>query len=87
MVTKYRRILQIRNKSNYKYLMIKSLPCINHLGEITFGTAIYKKNQEILLGGIYKVNDYLRLIYKDCLFIIDDNLEHLCFKMIRDDTE
>ena len=30
------------------------------------------------------MNYYLRLIYKDCLFIIDGNLEHLCFKMIKD---
>ena len=64
--------------------MIKSLPCLNHLGEITFGTRIYRKNHEIILGGIYNVNDYLRLIYKYCLFIIDDNLEYLCFKIIKD---
>ena len=48
-------IINLWNKSNYKYIMIKSLPSINHLGEITFGTGIYKKNQEILLGGIYEL--------------------------------
>lgn len=77
-------VINLWNKSNYKYLMIKSLPTINHLGEITFGTAIFRKNQEVLAGGVYHINDYLRLIYKDCLFIIDDDLERLCFKMIKD---
>ena len=77
-------IINLWDRSNYKYIMIKSLPSINHLGEITFGTAVFRKGQEILMGGIYNVNEYLRIIYKDCLFIIDEDLEHLCFKMIKD---
>lgn len=65
------KIIDLWSKSKYKTIMINSLPCVNHNGEISHGTGIYKKDQIILCGGEYKVEDYLRIIYKGSIFILD----------------
>ena len=65
------KIIDLWNKSKYKTIMINSLPVVNDKGEITHGTGIYNKEQIILCGGEYKVEDYLRKIYKGSIFILD----------------
>lgn len=65
------KIIDLWNKSKYKTIMINSLPGVNDKGEITHGTGIYNKEQIILCGGEYKVEDYLRKIYKGSIFILD----------------
>lgn len=64
-------IIKLWNKSRYETIMLHSLPCVNHKGEITCGTSIYNKNQIILCGGEYKVEDYLSQIYKGSIFIFE----------------
>ena len=56
-------VISLWNKSKYETLMIKSLPCINHLGELTYGTGVYTKGQTIMCCGEYSVEDYLMKIY------------------------
>lgn len=68
---KIEQIINLWNKSRYETIMIHSLPCVNHKGEITCGTGIYNKNQIILCGGEYKVEDYLSKIYKGSIFIFE----------------
>lgn len=76
-------IIRLWNKSNYDCLILKSLPCVNHLGEITVGTGIYKKVKKIMCGGEYNIEDYLIKIYKGSIFILEEiEVYHICFKMI-----
>lgn len=75
-------IINLWNRSKYKTLMIKSLPCINHLGELTFGTGIYTKGQTILCSGEYNVEDYLMKIYEGSIFMLEDVKDYISFKMI-----
>lgn len=65
------KIIDLWNKSKYKTIMLQSLPCVNHRGEITYGTGIYNKKQIILCGGEYPVEEYLKKIYKGSIFILD----------------
>lgn len=75
-------VINLWNKSKYETLMIKSLPCINHLGELIYGTGVYTKGQIILCGGEYQVEDYLSKIYNGSIFILDEVDEYISFKMI-----
>ena len=75
-------IINLWNRSKYKTLMIKSLPCINHLGELTWGTGVYTKGQTILCGGEYNVEDYLMKIYEDSIFLLEKVEDYISFKMI-----
>ena len=43
--------------------MLKSMPCINHQGELTYGTGVYTKGQTIMCGGEYSVEEYVIKIY------------------------
>lgn len=82
---KIEQIIKLWNKSKYDYLILKTLPCINHLGELTYGTAIHKKGSTILYGSELKIEDYLIKAYKDSIFIIEDlgeNEDSIKFKMI-----
>ena len=75
-------IILLWNRSKYDRLMIKGLPCVDSNGEITWGTAIYRKGQTILCGGEYNVEDYLRRIYNGSIFILDNVEDCISFKMI-----
>ena len=75
-------IINLWNRSKYKTLMIKSLPCINHLGELTWGTGVYTKGQTILCGGEYNVEDYLIKIYEDSIFMLEKVEDYISLKMI-----
>ena len=75
-------VINLWNKSKYKTLMLKSMPCINHQGELTYGTGIYTKGQTIMRGGEYSVEDYLMKIYADSIFILEEVEDYICFKMI-----
>ena len=57
---KIEEIIKLWNKSKYETLMLKSMPCINHLGELTYGTGVYIKCQTIMCGREYSVEDYLK---------------------------
>jgi len=75
-------IIKLWNKSKYEKLMLKSMPGINHQGELTYGTGIFKKGQTIMCGGEYNVEDYLMKIYADSIFILEKVEDYICFKMI-----
>ena len=75
-------VINLWNKSKYETLMIKSLPCINHFGELTCGTAIYTKGQIIICGGELQVEDFLSKIYKGSIFMLDEVDECIIFQMI-----
>ena len=75
-------IINLWNRSKYETLMIKSLPSINHLGELYYGIGIYKKGQEILCGGLYNVEDYLIKIYEGSIFMLEKVEDYISFKMI-----
>ena len=75
-------IIKLWNKSKYETLMLKSLPCINHQGELTYGTAVYTKGQRIMCGGEYSVEDYLIKIYKNSIFMLEEVEDYICFKII-----
>ena len=79
---KIEEIINLWNKSKYKTLMLKSMPCVNHLGELTCGTGIYTKGQTIMCGGEYKVEDYLKEIYDGSIFMLEEVKDYICFKMI-----
>lgn len=77
------KIIDLWNMSKYKTIMINSLPVVNDKGVITYGTGIYNKEQIILFGGEYKVEDYLRKIYKGSIFILDYvEDEYILFRQI-----
>ena len=75
-------IIKLWNKSKYEILMLKSMPCINHQGELTYGTGIYTKGQKIICGGEYNVEDYLMKIYKGSIFMLERVEDYICFKII-----
>lgn len=75
-------IISLWNRSKYKTLMLKSLPSINHLGELNLGIGVYTKGQTILCGGSYNVEDYLMKIYEDSIFMLEEVEDYICFKMI-----
>ena len=75
-------IIKLWNKSKYETLMLKSMPCINHQGELTYVIGIYTKGQTIMCGGEYSVEDYLMKIYADSIFILEEVEDYICFKMI-----
>ena len=75
-------VINLWNKSKYETLMIKSLPCINHLGELTYGTGVYTKGQTIMYCGEYSVEDYLMKIYEGSIFMLGEVEDYICFKMI-----
>lgn len=77
-------IIKLWNRSKYETLMLKSLPSVNHLGEIICGTGVYTKGQTIMCGGSYKVEDYLMEIYENSLFMLEEVEDYICFKMILD---
>lgn len=77
-----KEVINLWDKSKYDRLMIKSLPCVNHDGEITRGTGIYTKNQTILCGGEYNVEDYLMKIYEDCIFKLEYVEDYISFEII-----
>lgn len=82
---KIEEIIKLWKKSKYDYLILKTLPCINHLGELIYGTGIYKKGSTILQGIELKIEDYLIEAYKDSFFIIEDSgviEDSIKFKMI-----
>lgn len=74
------QIIKLWDESKYKTLIIKTLPVVNHLGEITYGTGFYNKNQIILSGGEIAVYDYLKQIFKNSLFIYEDSEEFIVFR-------
>lgn len=77
------QIIKLWNKSKYKTIMLQSLPCVNHIGEITWGTGIYHKGEKIHCGGEYEIEDYLLKIYKDSIFIFECVEEdYILFKQI-----
>lgn len=77
------QIIELWNKSKYNRLMIKTLPCINNEKEITWGTGIYTKGQKILCGGEYNIEDYLKEIYKNSIFMLEFYEEEMiAFKII-----
>ena len=75
-------VINLWNKSKYETLIIKSLPCINHLGELTYGTGVYTKGQTIMCCGEYSVEDYLMKIYEGSIFMLEEVEDYICFKMI-----
>ena len=79
------KVIRLWDKSKYDTLVLRSMPCVNHRGEITFGTGFYKKNETIICGGKYKVSDYLLKLYKHSIFMFDENLsseDSIGFQMI-----
>lgn len=74
------QVIDLWDKSKYKTLVIKTLPVVNHLGEITYGTGFYHKDQIILNGGEIAVYDYLKRIYKNSLFIYEDTEDYIIFR-------
>lgn len=82
-------IIRLWNKSNCNTLMIRSMPCVNHEGDIIWGTGTYSKGQTICFGGEYKVEDYLKKIYIDSIFMFDydkNNKDYIAFNvMLRGD--
>ena len=83
------QIIKLWNKSNCNTLMIRSMPCVNHEGDITWGTGVYNKGQTICCGGEYKVEDYLKKMYIDSIFMFDydkNNNDYIVFNvMLRSD--
>ena len=77
-----KEIIDLWNRSKHNTLMIRSLPCINDNGEVTYGTGIYTKGQIIMCGGEYNVEGYLMKIYENSIFMIDEGEGYLLFKMI-----
>lgn len=75
-------VINLWNKSKYETLMIKSLPCINHLGELTYGTGVYTKGQMIVCGAEFQVEEYLSKIYNGSIFMLDEVDEYISFQMI-----
>ena len=78
-------IVDLWNKSKYDTLIIKGMPCVNHKGEITYGTGVYTKNQTILCGGKIPVYNYLLKIYDGSIFVMEEVApieDYICFKMI-----
>ena len=79
------QIINLWNKSKYKYLWLKSMPVVNHKGEITWGTGIYHKGETILCVGEYKVEDYLKKIYKESIFMFEETApieDYISFRII-----
>lgn len=74
------QVIDLWNKSKYKELIIKTLPVVNHLGEIIYGTGLYSKGQIICYGGETPVYDYLRRIYEKSLFIYEDTKDYIVFR-------
>lgn len=75
-------VIYLWNKSKYKTIMIQSLPCVNHKGEITHGTGLYNKGQTILCGGEYKVEDYLKKVYSGLFMFEYVKDDYIVFKEI-----
>lgn len=84
---KIEEVINLWNKSKYETLMLRSMPCVNHLGEITYGTGIYTKGQTIMCGGVYKVEDYLIEKYKGSIFMLEEVKDYICFKIILRGTD
>jgi len=81
------QVINIWNESTYKTLCIKTLPIVNHKGEVIYGTGFYDKGKVILFRGETPVYDYLKEIYKDSLFIYEDTKDYIIFKQYyRKDT-
>ena len=74
------QIINLWDKSKYKKLVIKTLPVVNHIGEVVYGTGFYTKGQTILCGGEIPVYSYLKQIYKNSLFIYEDTKDYIIFK-------
>ena len=74
------QVINLWDKSKHKTLCIKTLPIVNHIGEITYGTGFYDKGQIILCGGEIPVYSYLKQIYKNSLFIYEDTKDYIIFK-------
>ena len=74
------QVINLWEKSKYKTLVIKTLPVVNHIGEITYGTGFYNKGQTILCGGKMPVYDYLKRIYEKSLFIYEDTKDYIVFR-------
>lgn len=75
-------VINLWNRSKYETLMLKSLPSVNHLGQIVYGTGVYTKGQTIMCGGEYNVEDYLMKIYDGSIFMLEEVEDYICFKMI-----
>ena len=75
-------VINLWNRSKYETLMLKSLPSVNHLGQIVYGTGVYTKGQTIMCGGEYNVEDYLMKIYENSIFMLEEVEDYICFKMI-----
>ena len=74
------QVINLWNKSKYKTLCIKTLPVVNHIGEIVYGTGFYDKGQTILFGGEISVYSYLKQTYKNSLFLYEDTKDYIIFK-------
>ena len=74
------QVIYLWDKSNYKTLIIKFLPCVNHKGEIICGTGIYEKGQTILCGGEKPVYEYLKEVYKNSTFIYKNVRDYIYFE-------
>lgn len=74
------QVINLWDKSKYKTLCIKTLPIVNHIGAITYGTGFYDKGQTILSGGEIPVYSYLKQIYKNSLFIYEDTKDYIIFR-------
>lgn len=70
------QIIKLWNKSNCNTLMIRSMPCVNHEGDIIWGTDVYRKGQTICCGGEYMIEDYLKKIYDGSTFMFDYDRNH-----------
>ena len=77
-----KEIISLWNRSKYKTIMIRSLPSVNHKGELICGTGVYSKNQTIMCGGEYNVEDYLMKIYEGSIFMLEEVEDYILFKMI-----
>lgn len=82
---KIEEIINLWNKSNCNTLMIRSMPCVNHKGDITWGTGFYRKGDTICCGKKYKVEDYLKKMYIGSIFMFDyndNNKDYIVFNII-----
>lgn len=80
------QIIKLWNKSNCNTLMIRSMPCVNHEGDIIWGTGVYRKGDTICCGGEYAIEDYLKKIYSGSIFMFDyhdtDDDNYITFNII-----
>lgn len=79
-------VVNLWKRSKYNQLFLRTEPCINHLGELTYGTCIYRKDQTIIADGEERtIYDYLLKRDKNLIYMFDESLSNdtsLGFKVI-----